>query len=88
VTELEAERRLEEREKRNSNILNEMKQQEVDELSNQKWLEKKVSGPNNSLSRSGSLGSNRSLRSAQSSDDTGIKKPVAPAKPPRSTRTS
>ena len=63
----------------------------MEELNNQRWLEKKISGPNNSLTRSGSLGSNRSYKSAQSSkgsDELLMRKPIAPAKPPRSARSS
>ena len=45
---------LKEREKRNSSILSEIERQEMEEQSNQKWLESRISGPNNSLKRIGS----------------------------------
>jgi hypothetical protein len=86
VTELEAEKGLEYLEKRNSNILNEIDRQETEQRNNQRWLAGQIS----SLTRSGSLGSNRSLKSGVSakSEATSLGKPVAPAKPPRSTRSS
>merc|ERR1712130_568841 len=80
---------LKERVKRNSSILNEIERQEVEDLQNQRWLEQKFTS---SLTRSGSLGSNRSRKSVQSSskdsDDSNFIKPTAPAKPPRSGRSS
>ena len=89
LAEQEADFGLKERVKRNSSILNQIERQEVEDLQNQRWLEQKFTS---SLTRSGSLGSNRSHKSVQSSskdsDDSNFKKPTAPAKPPRSGRSS